>query len=97
MNSGISSDNLLDQKKYAEAEPFARECLAIRAKNKPDGWTTFFTRFMVGTSLVGQKKYADAEPFLIAGIRRHERARGQDAGRRQGRAHESRRTARRTL
>ncbi len=64
---GYLSDNLLDQKKYAEAEPFARECLAIRAKNKPNGWTTFFTRFMVGTSLVGQKKYADAEPFLVQG------------------------------
>jgi hypothetical protein len=57
----------LDQKKYAEAEPFARGCPAIRAKNKPDGWATLFTQFMVGTSLVGQKKYADAEPFLVQG------------------------------
>jgi eukaryotic-like serine/threonine-protein kinase len=64
---GYLADNLLDQKKYAEAEPFARECLAIRAKNKPGGWTTLFTQFMVGTSLVGQKKYADAEPFLVQG------------------------------
>jgi serine/threonine protein kinase/lipopolysaccharide biosynthesis regulator YciM len=64
---GYLSDNLLDQGKCAESEPFARECLAIRAKNKPGGWTTFFTRFMLGTALVGQKKYADAEPFLEQG------------------------------
>jgi eukaryotic-like serine/threonine-protein kinase len=64
---GYLADNLLDQKKYAEAEPVARECLAIRARNKPNGWTTHFTRFMVGTSLVGQQKYADAEPFLVQG------------------------------
>jgi tetratricopeptide (TPR) repeat protein len=64
---GYLAENLLDQKKYAAAEPFARECLAIRVKNKPNGWTTFFTRFMVGSSLAGQKKYADAEPFLEQG------------------------------
>ena len=57
----------MDQKNSAEAEPFARGCPAIRAKNKPDGWTTLFTRFTLGTALVGQKKYADAEPFLVQG------------------------------
>jgi hypothetical protein len=64
---GYLADNLLDQNKFAEAEPFARQCLAIRAKNKPDGWTTLFIQFTLGTSLVGQKKYADAEPFLVRG------------------------------
>jgi eukaryotic-like serine/threonine-protein kinase len=64
---GGLSENLLAQKKYTEAEPFARDCLAIRSRNKPDGWTTFFTKAMVGHSLLGQKKFADAEPFLIEG------------------------------
>jgi serine/threonine protein kinase/uncharacterized protein HemY len=64
---GALAENLLEQKKYAEAEPFARKCLAIRAKNKPDGWTTFLTRSLVGGALLGQKKYAEAEPFLVNG------------------------------
>jgi tetratricopeptide (TPR) repeat protein len=72
---GILSHNLLSQKKFVEAEPFARDCLAIRAKNHPDGWTTFYTRSMLGGALLGQKKYADAEPHLVrgyAGMKQHE-------------------------
>ena len=64
---GELAENLLTQKKFTEAEPFARDCLAIRSRNKPDGWTTFFTKAMVGHSLLGQKKFADAEPFLVEG------------------------------
>jgi eukaryotic-like serine/threonine-protein kinase len=64
---GVLAENLLAQKKYTEAEPFARDCLAIRGKNRPDGWTTFFTKSLVGQSLLGQKKYAEAEPLLIEG------------------------------
>ncbi len=60
--------NLLEQKKYTEAEPVARECLAIRSKNKPEWWTTFYTRTLVGAALSGQKKYADAEPLLVQGF-----------------------------
>jgi len=33
--------NLLQQQKYSEAEPVARECLALREKSQPDAWTTF--------------------------------------------------------
>jgi hypothetical protein len=58
---------LLGQKKWAEAEPLLRECLAIREKTQPDAWTTFDTRSQLGGALLGQKKYADAEPLLVAG------------------------------
>src|SRR5262245_7333596 len=35
---GWLAQDLLDQKKYAEAEPPARESLAICAKSEPDHW-----------------------------------------------------------
>jgi serine/threonine protein kinase/tetratricopeptide (TPR) repeat protein len=55
------------QKKYTEAEPILRECLAIRGKKLPDSWQLFNTKSMLGGSLLGQKKYANAEPLLRAG------------------------------
>ena len=44
-----------------------QDCLAIREKTKPDAWTTFNTRRLLGSALLGQKKYADAEPLLLKG------------------------------
>ncbi len=57
---------LLEQKKWTEAEPLLRECLAIREKTQPDEWTTFNTRSLLGGSLLGQKKYAEAEPLILS-------------------------------
>jgi TolA-binding protein len=59
--------NRLKQKKFAEAEPALRECLAIRAKKQPDDWLTFNTRSLLGDALLGQRKYAEAEPLLLQG------------------------------
>jgi hypothetical protein len=59
--------NLLRQQKWADAEPLLRDCLAIRTKQEPDGWTTFNTQSMLAEALVGQKHYAKAEPLLLAG------------------------------
>jgi hypothetical protein len=61
------SFTLLQQKKYADAEPLLRECLTIRTKHVPDDWRTFDTRSMLGAALSGQKKYAEAEPLLVQG------------------------------
>ncbi len=58
---------LLEQKKWAEAEPLLREALAIREQRNPDDWRTFNTRSLLGGALAGQKKYADAEPLLLTG------------------------------
>jgi eukaryotic-like serine/threonine-protein kinase len=58
---------LLAQRKFSEAEPLARECLALREKQIPDDWLTFNARSMLGGSLLGQKKYAEAEPLLLSG------------------------------
>jgi tetratricopeptide (TPR) repeat protein len=59
--------NLLVQRKYAEAETVLRECLGIRQKKLPDHWATFHTQSMLGGALLGQKKYAEAEPLLLQG------------------------------
>src|SRR5262245_54876968 len=59
------SFGLLKQKKWCEAEPLLRECLAIREKSLPDAWLTFNTQSMLGGLLLGQKKYAEAEPLLL--------------------------------
>ena len=58
---------LLEQGKFAAAEPLARECLALREIMIPDDWRTFNARSMLGGSLLGQKKYAEAEPLLLSG------------------------------
>jgi hypothetical protein len=55
---------LLNQNKFAEAEPVLRECLGIREKHVPNDGRTYNARAMLGGSLLGQEKYADAEPLL---------------------------------
>jgi hypothetical protein len=67
---------LLEQSKFAAAEPVLRECLAIREKTEANVWTTFHARSMLGASLLGQKKFTEAEPLLLTGyegLKRHER------------------------
>ena len=58
---------LLEQRKWAEAEPLLREGLAIWDARRPDDWNRFNTQSLLGSSLLGQKKYAEAEPLLLAG------------------------------
>ena len=58
---------LLEQKKWTEAEPHLRECLAIREQTQPDVWSTFNTKSTLGGALLGQKRFADAEPLLLTG------------------------------
>jgi tetratricopeptide (TPR) repeat protein len=58
---------LLQQQKWADAEPLLRDCLASREKQIPDSWVTFNTQSMLGGALLGQKKYAEAEPLLVKG------------------------------
>jgi hypothetical protein len=59
--------SLLGARKFAAAEPVARECLRLREKLTPDDWYTFNARSMLGGRLLGQKKYAEAESHLLAG------------------------------
>jgi WD40 repeat protein/tetratricopeptide (TPR) repeat protein/tRNA A-37 threonylcarbamoyl transferase component Bud32 len=58
---------MLQQKKFAEAEALARECLSIREKRIPDEWRTFNARSTLGGSLFGQNRFDEAEPLLLSG------------------------------
>jgi hypothetical protein len=58
---------LLDQRRWSEAEPVLRECLAIRQRARPDDWSTFNTHSQLGGALLGQRRYAEAEPLIVAG------------------------------
>jgi non-specific serine/threonine protein kinase/serine/threonine-protein kinase len=65
-------DTLLQQRKYAEAEPLLRECLAICEQKLPNSVLRFRAQGLLGASLAGQQKYAEAEPLLLgayAGLR----------------------------
>jgi tetratricopeptide (TPR) repeat protein len=64
--AGLGS-NLLRQKKYAEAEPILRECLAIHQDKLPDARDAFHAQSLLGAALLGQKKYAEAERLLVQG------------------------------
>jgi tetratricopeptide (TPR) repeat protein len=61
------TSNLLAAGRFAEAEPLARECLALCEKRIPDDWRTFNARSMLGGVLLGQKRFAEAEPLLLSG------------------------------
>jgi serine/threonine protein kinase/tetratricopeptide (TPR) repeat protein len=60
--------NLLQQEKWAEAEPELRECLAIREKALPDDWLRFNSMSQLGGALLGQGKYTDAETMIVRGF-----------------------------
>jgi tetratricopeptide (TPR) repeat protein len=62
------TSTLLALKEFIRAEPFARECLAIREKKLPDDWSTFNARSLLGGALLGQKKYSnETETMLLTG------------------------------
>ena len=63
----VITHRLLVSGNFIEAEPLARECLAIDEKRLPDNWRTFNAKSMLGGSLLGQKKSAEAEPLLLSG------------------------------
>ena len=64
------------RKKYIDAEKVLRECLAIRTKTTPNGWSKFISESILGASLAGQQKYGEAERHLLSafnGMQGHEK------------------------
>jgi hypothetical protein len=56
--------NLLNQRRWSEAEPLSRESSAIRTHND---WLRFDAMSLLGGALLGQGRYAEAEPLVVAG------------------------------
>jgi len=59
-------ENLLKQRKWADAEPALRRGLAILEAKRPDDWSRFSAQGLIGASRLGQKKYAEAQPLLLS-------------------------------
>jgi tetratricopeptide (TPR) repeat protein len=57
--------NLLKVQQYADAETYARGCLATWQESQPNDWNTFHVKSVLGASLLGQQRFTDAEPFLL--------------------------------
>src|SRR5262249_16597490 len=56
--------NLSLQQRYDEAEPLAREAVAMNQDYEP---RRFYWRSVLGAILVGQQKFEEAEPLLLKG------------------------------
>jgi eukaryotic-like serine/threonine-protein kinase len=55
---------LNNERKYVEAEPYARAAVDGEKQAQPDAWERYWAESMLGESLRGQKRYADAEKVL---------------------------------
>jgi eukaryotic-like serine/threonine-protein kinase len=56
------------QKKYKEAEQFARQSVTEYSKQKKEIWKRYYAQSLLGAILMEQKRYAEAEPLLISGF-----------------------------
>ena len=59
--------NLLEQKRWSEAEPLLRECLAIREAKLADDWRRFDALGLLGAARMGRGEYTAAEPMVVLG------------------------------
>jgi hypothetical protein len=57
--------SLLQQKKWTQAEPLLRECLAIREKAQSDMWSTFKTQSLLGGALLVEMGGKSGSPALF--------------------------------
>ena len=59
--------NLVEQRKYSQAEPILRQALAYRDKGDKDDWQLYRAQAFLGAALSGLKEYAEAEKLLLSG------------------------------
>jgi tetratricopeptide (TPR) repeat protein len=57
---------LIEQKKFAAAEPYLRQALTIQEREAPNTFARFELLSLLGECLVGLQKYAEAEPLLLS-------------------------------
>jgi serine/threonine protein kinase/Tfp pilus assembly protein PilF len=58
---------LLGEEMFVEAEQYARRCLAVRERLRPDDWLTCNARSLIGGALLGQRRTEEAEPYVLNG------------------------------
>lgn len=64
----LTACGLVEQHKYADAEPVLRQCLAARTKALPPShWLIAQVQSVLGAALAEQKKFGEAEPLLLQG------------------------------
>jgi serine/threonine protein kinase len=64
---GALGANLLQQKKWTEAEPVLREALALLEQKEPGGWAMHSNQSLLGSALLEQKRYSEAESLVLEG------------------------------
>jgi WD40 repeat protein/serine/threonine protein kinase len=62
---GFLGEGLVDQKRFAEAEPILRRYRDGLTELEADRFRTHVAGHMLGQALVGQRRYAEAEPILL--------------------------------
>jgi len=60
--------NLIEQKRYTEAEVSLRECVPLLTSKEPESGRTFYALVLLGTALAGQKEYIPAEQKMLQGM-----------------------------
>jgi hypothetical protein len=59
----------IEQDKFADAEPLARDARGTERKIQPDLWPRYRAETVLGESLAGQRKFAEAEPLIVEGFK----------------------------
>jgi eukaryotic-like serine/threonine-protein kinase len=59
--------NLVEQRKYSQAEPILRQALTYRDKGDKDDWQLYRAQAFLGAALSGLKRYPEAEKLLLIG------------------------------
>jgi len=57
--------NLLLKGQYVQAEPLAKEAVAITDKEQPEDPGHFYWLGLLGAVLLGQQRFSEAEPLLL--------------------------------
>lgn len=60
-------ENMMQSKRYAEAEPILRDGVTIVQQKRPGDWGPFRAQSLLGVNLLELQTYAEAEPLLIHG------------------------------
>ena len=59
--------NLVEQRKYSQADPILRQALTYREKGDKEDWQLYRAQAFLGAALSGLKQYPEAEKLLLSG------------------------------